>query len=62
LWLRSESSIAVIENGSDKTQEFKSIALCALEAALPDEELRNKLTPDHPFGCKRLVFATDYLH
>src|SRR5205823_7066034 len=20
-----------------------------------------KLTPDHPFGCKRLVFATDYL-
>jgi cyclohexanone monooxygenase len=61
LWLRSESSIAVIENGSDKTQEFKSIALCALEAAVPDEELRNKLTPDHPFGCKRLVFATDYL-
>jgi len=24
--------------------------------------LRRKLTPDHPFGCKRLVFATDYLH
>ena len=28
---------------------------------MPDEELRRKLTPDHPFGCKRLVFATDYL-
>ncbi len=26
-----------------------------------DEDLRRKLTPDHPFGCKRLVFATDYL-
>src|ERR1700754_1726630 len=61
LWLRSESNISVIENGSDKTQEFKSIALRVLEATVPDESLRRKLTPDHPFGCKRLVFATDYL-
>jgi cyclohexanone monooxygenase len=61
LWLRSESNIAVIENGSDKTQEFRAIALQALEAAVADERLRRTLTPDHPFGCKRLVFATDYL-
>jgi cyclohexanone monooxygenase len=32
-----------------------------LEATVPDDELRRKLTPDHPFGCKRLVFATHYL-
>ncbi|OBB44047.1 NAD(P)/FAD-dependent oxidoreductase [Mycobacterium sp. 852002-51961_SCH5331710] len=61
LWLRSESNISVIENGSDKTQEFTDIALKVLEAAVPDEELRRRLTPDHPLGCKRLVFATDYL-
>jgi cyclohexanone monooxygenase len=61
LWLRSESNISVIENGSDKTQEFRDIALRVLEATVPDEDLRRKLTPDHPFGCKRLVFATDYL-
>jgi cyclohexanone monooxygenase len=61
LWLRSESNISVIENGSDKTQEFKGIALRQLEATVPDDELRRRLTPDHPFGCKRLVFATDYL-
>jgi cyclohexanone monooxygenase len=61
LWLRSESNIGVIENGSDKTQEFRDIALRTLEAAVPDEQLRSKLTPEHPFGCKRLVFATDYL-
>jgi cyclohexanone monooxygenase len=61
LWLRSESNISVIENGSDKTQEFKGIALRVLEATVPDEDLRRKLTPDHPFGCKRLVFATEYL-
>jgi cyclohexanone monooxygenase len=61
LWLRSESNISVIENGSDKTQEFKGIALRTLESTIADEELRRMLTPDHPFGCKRLVFATDYL-
>jgi cyclohexanone monooxygenase len=61
LWLRSESNISVIENGSDKTQEFKGIALRALESTVDDEALRRRLTPDHPFGCKRLVFATDYL-
>jgi cyclohexanone monooxygenase len=61
LWLRSESNIAVIENGSDKTQEFKGIAQRVLDATVPDEDLRHKLTPDHPLGCKRLVFATDYL-
>lgn len=61
LWLRSEANISVIENGSDKTQEFKAIALRTLESTVPDERLRCKLTPDHPLGCKRLVFATDYL-
>jgi cyclohexanone monooxygenase len=61
LWLRSESNISVIEDGSDKTQEFKGIALRVLESTVSDEELRRRLTPDHPFGCKRLVFATDYL-
>ncbi|MDT5244476.1 MAG: cyclohexanone monooxygenase, partial [Mycobacterium sp.] len=61
LWLRSESNISVIEDGSDKTQEFKGIALRALESMVADDELRRRLTPDHPFGCKRLVFATDYL-
>jgi cyclohexanone monooxygenase len=61
LWVRSESNIGVIENGSDKTQEFRSVALRTLESTVADEELRRKLTPDHPLGCKRLVFATDYL-
>ncbi len=61
LWLRSESNIGVIENGSEKTQEFKGIALRQLETIVADDELRGRLTPDHPFGCKRLVFATDYL-
>jgi cyclohexanone monooxygenase len=61
LWLRSESNISVIEHGSEKTQDFTAIALGLLEKTVADEELRSKLTPDHPMGCKRLVFSSDYL-
>ncbi|OBH39530.1 cyclohexanone monooxygenase [Mycobacterium intracellulare] len=61
LWLRSESNIAVIEHGSEKTEQFTALALQLLEKTVDDEELRRKLTPDHPMGCKRLVFSSDYL-
>jgi cation diffusion facilitator CzcD-associated flavoprotein CzcO len=61
LWLRSEANISVIEHGSEKTQDFTAIALNMLEKTVADEELRRKLTPDHPMGCKRLVFSSDYL-
>ena len=61
LWLRSEANISVIEHGSEKTQEFTAIALRLLENSVSDEQLRRKLTPDHPMGCKRLVFSSEYL-
>lgn len=61
LWLRSEANISVIEQGSPKTQDFTAIALDLLERTVADEDLRQKLTPDHPLGCKRLVFSSDYL-
>lgn len=61
LWLRSESNISVIEHGSEKTDEFTAVALALLEKSIADEELRRKLTPTHPMGCKRLVFSSDYL-
>ena len=61
LWLRSEANISVIEHGSEKTQQFTAIAQRLLEKSVPDERLRRALTPDHPMGCKRLVFSSDYL-
>jgi len=61
LWLRSEANISVIEHGSEKTEDFTAIALGLLEKTVADEELRRKLTPDHPMGCKRLVFSSDFL-
>lgn len=61
LWMRSEANISVIEHGSDKTEEFTAMARGLLEKSIADEELRRKLTPDYPMGCKRLVFSSDYL-
>ncbi|MBV8789624.1 MAG: NAD(P)/FAD-dependent oxidoreductase [Mycobacterium sp.] len=61
LWLRSEANISVIEHGSEKTEDFTALALGLLEKTVADEELRRKLTPDHPMGCKRLVFSSDFL-
>jgi cyclohexanone monooxygenase len=61
LWLRSEANISVIEHGSEKTQEFTAIALRLLANSVADEQLRRKLTPEHPMGCKRLVFSSEYL-
>jgi cyclohexanone monooxygenase len=61
LWLRSESNIAVIEHGSDKTAEFRAAAATMLEHTVADPALRNRLTPETPLGCKRLVFSSDFL-
>ena len=61
MWLRSESNISVIEHGSDKTEEFKAVALRMLESAVDDDALRSRLTPEHPLGCKRLVFSSDFI-
>ena len=61
LWLRSEANISVIESGSDKTHEFTAAALNHLENTVADPQLRKQLTPDHPLGCKRLVFSPDFL-
>jgi cyclohexanone monooxygenase len=61
LWLRSEANIAVIENGSDKTQRFRALAVDHLHTSVADDELRQRLTPDHPLGCKRLVFSSDFV-
>jgi cation diffusion facilitator CzcD-associated flavoprotein CzcO len=35
-------------------------ALNHMAMQVPDPELRRKLTPDYPIGCKRVLFADDY--
>ena len=51
----------ILKHGSDKTEEFKAVALRMLESAVDDDALRSRLTPEHPLGCKRLVFSSDFI-
>jgi cation diffusion facilitator CzcD-associated flavoprotein CzcO len=39
---------------------FTRQATMHLEAQVSDPELRRKLTPDYPIGCRRILFADDY--
>ncbi|WP_374967851.1 flavin-containing monooxygenase [Terrabacter sp. BE26] len=40
--------------------EARSRALSHLAAQVADADLRARLTPDHEFGCKRVLFSDDY--
>lgn len=40
--------------------EARSRAVAHLAAQVTDAELRARLTPDHEFGCKRVLFSDDY--
>jgi cation diffusion facilitator CzcD-associated flavoprotein CzcO len=39
---------------------FTRQSMTHLESQVSDSELRRKLTPDYPIGCRRILFADDY--
>ena len=39
---------------------YTRVALNHLAEQVPDPDLRKKLTPNYPIGCKRILFADDY--
>ncbi|WP_267278848.1 flavin-containing monooxygenase [Arthrobacter sp. CDRTa11] len=47
-------------HGSDAQLEGMNQALAHLAAQVPELELRQKLTPDYEFGCKRILRSDDY--
>lgn len=50
--------------GLDETSRVgginKAIAMRHLKSQVKDPELRAKLTPDYPMGCKRILFSNNY--
>lgn len=41
-------------------EEFTNVARTHLETQVPDPELREKLWPDYPIGCKRILIADTF--
>jgi len=47
-------------HGDAMADQLKAMALSHLEYRITDEALRAKLTPTHPFGCKRTLVSSDF--
>ena len=55
-----ETTFLRMKQGSAEAAELERIALEHLQNQVPDPELRKKLTPDYPLGCKRILRSDDY--
>lgn len=50
----------IFEPRPEAREFFTSMALGHLEAQIADEDLRSRLTPTYPIGCKRLLLSDDF--
>ena len=60
IYLEHETWIGAMRQGTAKAAEFTFVARAQLESQVSDPVLREKLWPDYPVGCKRIVIADDY--
>ncbi|MEX1155166.1 flavin-containing monooxygenase [Parvibaculum sp.] len=59
-WLMLERNFLAFTQGSWFGKMFEKATLKELEAHIADPELRRKLTPDYPAGCKRILLTNDW--
>jgi cation diffusion facilitator CzcD-associated flavoprotein CzcO len=51
---------AVVDAESPQVKAIQEVCRAYLESAVTDPELREKLRPDYPAGCKRLIISPDF--
>ncbi len=61
IYLSFELRFLAMRNGSKANQMARDAGLEFLTEQVSDPELRAKLTPDYPVGCKRILITDDYL-
>lgn len=59
-WLMLERNYLAFVQGSFFGKLFEKAALKEIETHIEDPELRRKLTPDYPAGCKRILLTNDW--
>ncbi len=59
LYWALENTIA-FRHGEEGAERLEAVALSHLDYRIKDDELRGKLTPDYPFGCKRALVCSDF--
>ena len=60
IWTLMEQFARGLDDTSRVGKVNKAIAMRHLKSQVPDHELRAKLTPDYPIGCKRILFSNNY--
>jgi cation diffusion facilitator CzcD-associated flavoprotein CzcO len=60
IYTEFEARYSAMRPGSPKWQEFTAISRAYLEAQVSDRVLREKLWPDYPLGCKRVLLSDDF--
>jgi cation diffusion facilitator CzcD-associated flavoprotein CzcO len=60
IWQLMDLRFRAFKRGTKSSENFRKLALGWLEKEIPDPELRAKLTPDYPIGCKRILISDDY--
>ena len=59
-WIMLERNYLAFTQGSFFGKLFEKASKKELEAHIKDPELRRKLTPDYPAGCKRILLTNDW--
>jgi cyclohexanone monooxygenase len=57
---RSYENTVAFRRGGEGAAQLEAIARGHIEYRITDQELRAKLTPDQPFGCKRTLVCSDF--
>lgn len=60
LYLQREWRFRAVREGGRPARKRAAVARSHLEAQVADPELREKLRPDYPLGCKRVLLSNDY--
>lgn len=61
LWKSGEMSTVAFDEGDNKVSKlYRWVTRRMRESQIPDPVLRQKLTPDYPIGCKRILFTSNY--
>ncbi|HEX5776817.1 MAG TPA: NAD(P)/FAD-dependent oxidoreductase [Caulobacteraceae bacterium] len=60
IWQMMDLRFRAFKRDTPSAGAFRKLAIGYLEREIDDPELRAKLTPDYPIGCKRILISDDY--